>query len=55
MFFEDQPLMLGALKYIHLQSAKTVLNNDSILEDIISRTDPREGFVYKPTDREKYL
>lgn len=55
IFFADNQRMMGALKYIHLQSSKTIEKNDRIFEQIVEKTDPRDGFRVIPTDREKYL
>lgn len=54
-FFADNPRMTNVLKYIHLQSQKTVTKNDETFEKIVERTDPSDGFQAIPTDREKYL
>lgn len=53
-FFADVPDMIDALKFIHLQSPKTVLKHDKTYEKIVERTDPRDGFVYVPTDLDLY-
>lgn len=53
-FFGDHPQMLGILRYIHLQSDKTLSATDRVYEQICERIPAADGFVYRATDRARF-